>query len=128
MEYSILKPMVLSGRYFSKKELRQVQKTVDIFPSLSLSELALTICEHFSWVTPNGTYKINSCLKALEKLESEKLIQRPQKRLQKKPKAKAIVYTNRALRGSDVEYTLDDIGQIEVRVVKDKEEVSLWNE
>jgi len=32
--------LVLSGRYFSKKELRQIQETVRMFPNLSRTELA----------------------------------------------------------------------------------------
>ena len=40
MECAISKPLMLSGRYFSKKELRQVQETVKMFPNLSRTELA----------------------------------------------------------------------------------------
>ena len=58
MECAISKPLMLSGRYFSKKELRQVQETVKMFPNLSRTELAFTICEHLSWVTPKGSDKV----------------------------------------------------------------------
>ena len=83
MKCAISKPLTLSGRYFSKKELRQVQETVKMFPNLSRSELAFTICEHLSWVTPKGSNKINSCLDSLQQLENRGYIQLPLKQIKK---------------------------------------------
>ena len=77
MECAISKPLTLSGRYFSKKELRQVQETVKMFPDLSRTELAFTICEHLSWITPKGSDKIMSCLNGLERLENSTQICAP---------------------------------------------------
>lgn len=93
MKKNISKPLTLSGRYFSKKELLYVQQTVDSFPNLSLTELAQTLCEHLNWVTARGRTKLNSCLTALEKLEKVGLVTLPQKRQQKKRKTKEIAWS-----------------------------------
>ena len=80
MEKTISKPLTLSGRYFSKKELVYIQQTVKSFPNLSLTELAQTFCEHLGWTTARGRNKLNACLTALEKLEKLGLISPPEKR------------------------------------------------
>ena len=36
------------GRRFTRKQLAQVQATVQLFPHLSRKELARTLCEHLS--------------------------------------------------------------------------------
>ena len=74
MECAVSKSLMLSGKYFSKKELRQVQETVKFSPDLSRTELAFTICERLSWVTPKGSDKINSCCSEANSLSSHKSI------------------------------------------------------
>ena len=95
MAKAITQPLTLSGRYFSKKELFQIQQTVRLFSKLSLTELAQTVCDHLDWVTPKGQNKINSCLVALEKLEALGYVQLPQKRHQKKRETKKITASER---------------------------------
>ena len=128
MECAISKPLMLSGRYFSKKELRQIQETVKMFPNLSRTELAFTICEHLSWVTPKGSDKINSCLDSLEQLENRGYIQLPQKQIKKKRVTKKIVWSDRTVEETQILCSLDEITPLELWIVKDKKEVSLWNE
>ena len=72
-----------SGRRFTRKQLKLVQETVQTFNSLSLSELALTLCEHLDWRTPNGKLKINSALILLENLDSHGIVTLPAKRKSK---------------------------------------------
>ena len=128
MECVISKPLTLSGRYFSKKELRQVQETVKMFPDLSRTELAFTICEHLSWVTPKGSDKIISCLNSLERLENLGYIQLPQKQIKKKRVTKKIVWSDKTVEGIQLLCSLEEIAPLELRIVKDKTEAALWNE
>jgi hypothetical protein len=128
MEHTISKPLMLSGRYFSKKELRQIQQTVEMFPNLSRTELAFTICEHLSWTTPKGSNKINSCLGAIEQLENLGYIKLPAKQIKKKRVTKKIVYSDKTVEGVPILCSLEEITPLELRIVKDKNEVSLWNE
>ena len=74
-----------SGRRFTRKQLAQIQATVQTFPNLSRKELACTVCEHLSWTTPNGQYKVHSCLTLLDKLEAHGAVTLPAKRIKKAP-------------------------------------------
>lgn len=67
-----------SGRRFTRKQLREVQQTVQTFRSLSRNELALTVCEHLDWRGPNGALKLQSCLALLKALEGQGLIELPE--------------------------------------------------
>jgi hypothetical protein len=77
---STLSTTTFIGRRFTRKQLEQVQETVQMFKNLSRKELALTICEHLKWETPNGKLKINSALSLLEQLESHGIVILPAKR------------------------------------------------
>ena len=83
MNKIIIKPVTLSGCYFSKKDILHIQETIKLFPKLSLTELAQTLCENLNWMTARRSNKINSCLSALEKLDSMNYIKLPKKRQQK---------------------------------------------
>jgi hypothetical protein len=63
--------VLVSGRYFTEQELQDVKETIRMFPKLSLTELANTVCENLDWVTPNGRNKTASCLQLLKKLEEK---------------------------------------------------------
>lgn len=128
MIFRDLKPMCLSGRYFSIKNLLHIQETVKTFSGLSRRELAYTICEHLSWRTPRGTAKVQSCLTALEKLEKQNFIQLAPKRSQKIRQAKSIGFSDRTNPGVEVKCSVDEISNLELQIVKEKEGISLWNE
>ena len=74
-----------SGRRFTRKQLAQVQETVERFPKLSRKELARTLCEHLNWKTPNGKNKVESCLTLLEKLEAQGVVSLPAKQVRQTP-------------------------------------------
>jgi hypothetical protein len=75
-----------SGRRFTRKQLAQVQATVQLFPNLSRKELARTLCEHLQWTTPTGQYKIHSCFSMLNELEAYEIVSLPAKRPHKAPR------------------------------------------
>jgi hypothetical protein len=70
----------LSGRKFTAQEIQDLQETVRVFRRLSWAELVQTICEHLSWVTPAGQYKLDSCAKALGRVEALGLVKLPSRR------------------------------------------------
>jgi len=72
-----------SGRRFTRKQLTRVQETVERFPKLSRTELARTVCEHLNWKTPNGKYKVESCLSLLAALQSHGVVTLPAKQPRK---------------------------------------------
>ena len=128
MEKTVSKPLTLSGRYFSKKDIIAIQQTAKSFPGLSMTELAQTVCEHLAWTTATGRNKINSCFTALEKLDTLGYIQLPAKRQQKTRVTKKIVWSKRTLPLAPVACTLDELGIIECQWVTAKADVALWNE
>lgn len=119
-----------SGRKVTGKEISEIQETVGLFPHLSLSELNATICEHLEWFTASGGYKLDACLKLLEKLEAEGHFRLPAKQEghQRNRPGKAISLTGRTAPRSDIVCKLRELGSVKVEVVKDKEWSGLWNE
>ena len=69
-----------AGKRFTRRELAQIQQTVNDCRHLSFRELGHTLCEHLNWVTPGGQHRIQSCLKALEEMQAAQLFQLPEKR------------------------------------------------
>ena len=124
----ISKEMILSGRKFSIRELEEIQETVSIFRNLSRKELAITICEHFSWYQLNGKYKVNSSLKGLERLERLGYIRLPDVRKCRRNKTGEIVFTIRGKEREDIKGSVEDWEPIIIEAIKDKEEALLWNE
>ncbi len=51
------------GREITGQEFDLILKTVKMFPKLSQTDLAETICEHLGWYTASGRYKREACLK-----------------------------------------------------------------
>ncbi|MBT4875087.1 MAG: IS4 family transposase [Bacteroidetes bacterium] len=124
-DISTLPKTTFSGRRFTRKQLEQIQETVEMFKNLSRKELALTICEHLDWKTPNGKLKINSALTLLEKLESFDVITLPAK---KKYKAQvrripAFVEHPKIIPVND---TLDAIGPISLQRITSKKDREEW--
>jgi len=123
-------PVFQCGREITQRELDQIRQTVDLLPSLSRKELAATICEHLQWQTASGSYKLDACMKLLEKLQAGGLVRLPDKRerYQWKRSRKPIVLTTRTARQADIVGNLTDVGSVRVKVVKGTESKGLWNE
>jgi len=87
------------GRKLSSEELAQICETVKTFSRLSRNELVHTICEHLNWYTASGRNKGEACLKLLQRLDAEGLIQLPEKGKGKRgPKgSKELILTDRTL-------------------------------
>jgi hypothetical protein len=118
------------GREVTVKEISEIQETVGLFAHLSLSELNATICEHLEWFTASGGYKLDACMKLLEKLEAEGYFRLPAKReeYQRNRHGKAICLTRRSDSRSDIVCKLKELGSVRVEVVNNKKWSGLWNE
>jgi len=121
--------VLLSGRYFTIQELLEIQETVCLFPKLSRDELAKTICENFSWVTPNGQHKRSSCQQLLENLEKRGLLTLPAKQEYCPRDSKnRIIYGPDTAPALPVEGHLTDYEPIRLEAVRAKDDIRLWNE
>lgn len=114
-----------SGRRFTRKQLALVQEMTEMFGNLSRKELARTVCEQFQWLTPNGKYKINSCLALLERLEEEDILSLPTKRVVKASTRRTPAFQEHP----PVTPIKDDLGSlapIRLQRVSSKEEREEW--
>ena len=68
------------GRDFTDDDIAYIIRIIKLYPTLSRSELAHTICEHLKWQTPTGNNKRRSCDALLERLDEQGLINLPPKR------------------------------------------------
>jgi Domain of unknown function (DUF4338)/Transposase DDE domain len=123
-----LKSTTFGGRKFSKYQISDIQKITIMFSKLSRSELANTICEQYSWITPSGTYRIKACLNALEEMESHGILQLPVQGEKNKRLQKSIIWTESTNTPSSVNCPVKELMPISIQLVTDPIQVQLWNE
>lgn len=117
------------GRKFRKQQIIDIQKTVNIFSSLSRSELAHTICEHVNWTTPRGTNRIQTCFNALEEMEASGIIKLPAKiERTKRAGQKKIIHTDQTNEALPIDCPLNELMPISLQIVSGKEPIEQWNE
>lgn len=121
-------PTFLCGREFTAQEIQDIQETVRVFWRLSWAELVQTICEHLDWVTPVGRYKLDSCAKALVKLEALGLLNLPPRRAQQRTRASEIAVGARTDPEEEIVGTVRDVRPVTLEPVGAKEAIDLWNE
>lgn len=122
---------VCCGRTIKRQEIKEIQATIKLFPNLSHKELIQTICVHLQWYTAAGANKIEACAKMLEKLEKEKIIQLPAKRVSKTPKKNKnyqISITSRTDPQPVMVCNSNELDSVAVEIANDKESVDLFNE
>ena len=77
-----------SGREFSAEDMSLIIETTRMYPKLSQSELALTVCELLGWLAPSGRAKHVQCVYFLRQLQREGLIRLPAARKKRPPQAR----------------------------------------
>ncbi|MCK5190050.1 MAG: DUF4338 domain-containing protein, partial [Methylococcales bacterium] len=124
----LLKSTTFAGHRFTRKQLSGIQQTVTTFTDLSHRELGLTICEHLNWYTPSGTYKIQTCLNALEEMQAAELFTLPAKVQQAKAIQKKMLWTVKTCQQPEIKGSLEQFTSIILQPVIQKEDIALWNE
>lgn len=66
------------GRDFTAGQLEDVCELVKGFPGLPRKEMARTLSENLGWFTASGGYKVDACLKLLERLEALGFLELPE--------------------------------------------------
>ncbi len=124
-----LKATTFGGKRLTRNQIAGIQQTVNTFPALSRRELAHTICEHLRWHTPKGENRIQSCLSALDSLESLGILSLPQKAESKKRgPQREITWTRQTEEPAAVDDDLDQLTPIGLQVVTEKAAIKQWNE
>ncbi|MDL1979926.1 MAG: DUF4338 domain-containing protein [Deltaproteobacteria bacterium] len=91
--------------------------------------MAQTIAENLQWYRASGTNKVDASLKLLEKLESQGVLQLPEKRTIPKPTVKrAISITEETEPQPEIACKLKELYPVELEIVKDKDIAALWKE
>lgn len=122
-------PVLLCGRYFTPRELHEIQETVRMFPKLSLRELVLTVCENLDWTTPTGQYKIASCIQLLDKLEAQGLVCLPAKRGDRtRNTGDRVTISPRTQARPPIEGNVAELEPIDLEPLRTQERIRLWNE
>ena len=117
-----------SGRKISKAEIAQIKEIVDLCWRLSRYELAQTIAENLGWYTASGSLKVDACVKLLQRLESEGILQLPKKRGVSKPKIRSIPITARTAPTVDIDCKLKQLDFVKLQAVSAPRDMELWQE
>lgn len=124
-----LRSTTFGGRRFTRKQIGQIQSTVNSFASLSRRELANTICEHLGWLTPSGQNRTQACLNALEQMEAVNLFKLPEKiESNSKRKRKPIEHTRLTDEQPTISEELEALLPIHLISAIETEDKKLWNE
>jgi len=120
---------LISGRYFSEQDLMDVKEMARMFPNLSRTELANTICENLGWVTATGQPKTASCYQLFNKLEKEGLINLPpmQESMIRCPGDKVEIGP-RTEAGERIDGKVSDLEPLDVEPLRRSSDNRLWNE
>ena len=117
------------GKVIHRHQINEIAVIVDMFPKLSRTELANTICELFSWKRPTGKLKTVECRQFLERLDARGVIQLPacknQYTRQIKPTADR---TNRTNSQSTISTKLSELTPIVLTRVRNSSQRQLWRE
>ena len=117
------------GQVVSKVQLNEIVEIISIFPKLSRSELANTICELFSWKRPTGKLKTVECRQFLERLDAKAVIRLPACRKQYANDTKTnIPRTEQTDTQAAISVKLNELSPILLTRVQCKEHRRLWYE
>jgi len=120
--------IIQCGRKISGQEIEQIKETVDLCWRLSRYELAKTIAENLGWYTASGSLKVDACVKLLEKLQAEEVLQLPEKRGLSKPNKSSIPITARSAPATDIDCKLKQLDFVKLQVVSEPQDIKLWQE
>jgi hypothetical protein len=118
---------VFCGRPFLATEIELIHNLVSDFGSLSLTELARTICELLEWKRPNGRLKNHECRLLLEKLSVAGLVNLPPLRVSGPRGPRIVVPTENGAEQELVTRSAGELAPLTLTVVRSRPESALWN-
>ena len=119
-------------REISADEVAYMRTFTQSFAGLSRKELTYTLCEHLDWLTPAGRAKFTACSKLLVRLEEAGEIRLPALQEDKRHPGHQPNVPRRTSTRADppepVARSLSELAPVRLRLVRDRQEESLWNE
>lgn len=119
------------GRDFTRADLQIIRATLQEFSWLSRVELARTLCEKLGWFTASGGYKVDACLKLLEKLTVLGLMELPEKYLfgtRRRQAVKPVRAREETSPPIEISGTLADVGPASLELALAPEDRRAWKE
>jgi len=117
------------GEQVSSRELELIEGVVTSCCGLSRAELAHTVCELLEWRRANGALKARECREFLERLETQGALKLPAKQATKpKGTRTRVPRTARGERGAPVRGALSTHTPVELTVVREAQQRTLWRE
>lgn len=121
-------PVAFCGRRFSAAEIELMREVVSDFGSLSLTEIARTVCELLDWKRPNGRLKNHECRLLLEKLSAAGLVTLPPLRESGPRGPRVVTSTNNGTEQEPLSCSVGQLSPLTLTVVRSRSESALWNE
>ncbi len=125
-----LKSTTFSGRRLTRRQIADIQETVQLLPNDSRNELAKTICEHLGWTTAKGAYRVGACLGMLETLEGHGILELPARREESVRDMRAAdrpAWTSASDPQPEIAAPLSGLRPLDLEPVTDAEGRQLWN-
>ena len=125
----LLASTTFAGKRFNRKQLAEIQRTVNECRHLSHRELGHTVCEHLNWLTPGGNHRIQTCLNALEEMEAAGLFQLPEKQTRpNKATQKPLHWGEHSAPQPTIEGVVGQFTDIRIEPVTEPEAIMRFNE
>jgi hypothetical protein len=121
-------PLVFCGRSFLATEIELIRDVVSDFRTLSLTEIARTICELLEWKRPNGRLKNHECRLLLEKLSAAGLVSLPAVRESGPRGPRIVLPTENGVEQEPLSRSVGELVPLTLTVVRSGPESALWNE
>ena len=120
-------PIIFCGQAVTDDQVEEIIEIVELFPKLSRTELANTVCELFSWKRPTGKLKAVECRDFLENLDGSGVIRLPASREQYRKKSRLSVQrTQQAKAQEALSGPLEELKPLVLSRVKTREQRLLW--
>ncbi len=119
---------VFCGRPFLATEIELIRNVASDFRSLSLTELARTICELLEWKRPNGRLKNHECRLLLEKLSAAGLVNLPPLQASGPRGPRVVMLTESGEVQEPLSGSVGQLAALTLTVVRSGPESALWNE
>jgi len=122
-------PITFCGQAVTEDQVEEIVEIVELFPKLSRTELANTVCELFSWKRPTGRLKVVECRDFLECLDGNGVITLPARREQYRKRSRLEVQRTQQGRAQEtLSVPLEELKPLILSRVETKEQRSLWYE
>jgi hypothetical protein len=116
------------GRDFSQAEIDLIKEITDGDCTRHRTAMARTACEQLDWRAPNGSYKIQSMLIVLKRMERDGLIDLPESQIKQKPVLQPIRHTEKTDPKADLIAAAGQLRPLSFTVPACADEHALWNE